>query len=100
MNDDELITLMKEPFAAVHMTMPLDQVVRHGRAVRTRRRQPLPGRRRSCTPQPVSVSTGRPVGKMTRPGGGRAKPFRAWCLPPLRQPPGRCCGSRRPARSR
>ena len=38
MNDDELITLMKEPFAGVRMTMPLDQVVRHGRAVRTRRR--------------------------------------------------------------
>lgn len=39
MNDDKLTTLLKEPFADVHMTMPLDQVVRHGRAVRTRRRR-------------------------------------------------------------
>jgi hypothetical protein len=39
MNDDKLTTLMKEPFADVHMTMPLDQVVRRGRAVRTRRRR-------------------------------------------------------------
>lgn len=39
MNEDELIALMKEPFADVHMTMPLDQVVRHGGAVRARRRR-------------------------------------------------------------
>lgn len=39
MNDDELITLVKEPFADVHMTMPLDQMVRCGRAVRARRRR-------------------------------------------------------------
>lgn len=39
MNDEELITLMKEPFADVRMTMPLDQVMRHGRAVRARRRR-------------------------------------------------------------
>jgi hypothetical protein len=39
MNDDKLTTLLKEPFADVHMTMPLGQVVRHGRAVRTRRRR-------------------------------------------------------------
>jgi hypothetical protein len=38
MNDDELTTLVKEPFADVHMTMPLDQVARRGRAVRTHRR--------------------------------------------------------------
>ena len=39
MNDDELITLMKEPFADVHMTIPADEVIRHGRTVRTRRRR-------------------------------------------------------------
>jgi hypothetical protein len=39
MNDDKLTTLMKESFAGVHMTMPPDQVVRRGRAVRTRRRR-------------------------------------------------------------
>jgi hypothetical protein len=38
MNDNELITLMKEPFADVHMTVPPDEVIRHGRAVRSRRR--------------------------------------------------------------
>ena len=39
MNDDELITLMKEPLADVHMTMPLDEVVRHGRVVQARQRR-------------------------------------------------------------
>jgi len=38
MNDDKLTTLLNEPFPDVHMTMPLDQVRRRGRAVRTRRR--------------------------------------------------------------
>jgi hypothetical protein len=38
MNDDELITLMKAPFADVHMTMPTDQVIRHGRRLRGHRR--------------------------------------------------------------
>jgi hypothetical protein len=38
MNDDKLPTLLKEPLAAVHMTLPLDQVVRRGRAVRNHRR--------------------------------------------------------------
>jgi hypothetical protein len=39
MNDDKLTALIKEPFAGAHMTMPLDEVVRRGRAVRTRRRR-------------------------------------------------------------
>jgi hypothetical protein len=39
MNDDKLTTLLREPFADAHMTTPLDQVVRRGRAVRTRRRR-------------------------------------------------------------
>jgi hypothetical protein len=39
MNDDELIMLMKEPFAGVHMTMPADEVIRRGRTLRTRRRR-------------------------------------------------------------
>jgi hypothetical protein len=39
MNDDELITRMKEPLSDVHMTTPLDEVVRHGRSVRARRRR-------------------------------------------------------------
>jgi hypothetical protein len=39
MNDNKLTALLKEPFADVHMRMPLDQVVRRGRAVQTRRRR-------------------------------------------------------------
>jgi hypothetical protein len=39
MNDDDLITLIKEPLAGVRMTVPLNQVTRRGRAVRTRRRR-------------------------------------------------------------
>jgi hypothetical protein len=37
MNDEDLITLLKEPLAGVRMTVPLDQVTRRGRTVRTRR---------------------------------------------------------------
>jgi hypothetical protein len=37
MNDEDLITLLKEPLAGVRVTVPLDQVTRRGRAVRTRR---------------------------------------------------------------
>jgi len=36
-NDDDLITLMKEPLAGVRMTVALDQVTHRGRAIRTRR---------------------------------------------------------------
>jgi hypothetical protein len=39
MNDDNLAGRLREPFADVHMTTPLDQVIRRGRAVRTRRRR-------------------------------------------------------------
>jgi hypothetical protein len=40
MNDDELITLMRESFTVVHTTTPIEQIVSRGRAVRTRRRIP------------------------------------------------------------
>jgi len=40
MNDDSLITTVREPFTAVHMDTPVEQIVRRGRAVRTRRRIP------------------------------------------------------------
>jgi hypothetical protein len=39
MNDDELSTLVKEPFADVRMTVTLDDVVRRGRTLRHRRRR-------------------------------------------------------------
>jgi hypothetical protein len=40
MNDDKLMTTIKEPFAGVRLDVPVEQVVRRGRAVRTRRRLP------------------------------------------------------------
>lgn len=39
MTDDKLTTLLREPFADARMTTPLEQVVRRGRALRTRRRR-------------------------------------------------------------
>src|SRR5271170_1205737 len=38
MNDDTLMTAVREPFTAVHMDIPVEQIVRRGRAVRARRR--------------------------------------------------------------
>jgi hypothetical protein len=38
MNDDTLMTAVREPFTAVHMDTPVEQIVRRGRAVRARRR--------------------------------------------------------------
>ena len=38
MNDDTLMTAVREPFTAVHMDTPVEQIVRRGRAVRVRRR--------------------------------------------------------------
>ena len=40
MNDDELITLVRESFTDVHMTTPVEQIASRGRAVRARRRIP------------------------------------------------------------
>ncbi|MGH3422226.1 MAG: hypothetical protein ACRDOD_21845 [Streptosporangiaceae bacterium] len=40
MNDEELITLVREQRTAVPMTTPVDDIISRGRAVRTRRRIP------------------------------------------------------------
>lgn len=40
MNDDELTTAVRESVADVHTATPVDQIVRRGRAMRTRRRVP------------------------------------------------------------
>jgi hypothetical protein len=40
MNDNEVITAVKEPFVGVHMTASLDTIVRRGRVLRRRRRLP------------------------------------------------------------
>jgi hypothetical protein len=38
MNDDELLTVVREQRAKVAMTVPVEQIIRRGRAVRSRRR--------------------------------------------------------------
>lgn len=40
MNDDQLITAVREPFTAVHSTTPVEQIVSRSRAIRARRRIP------------------------------------------------------------
>jgi hypothetical protein len=40
MNDDELITAVKESVTGVHMDIPVQQIVRRSRAIRARRRIP------------------------------------------------------------
>ncbi len=40
MNDDELITAVKESVTGVHMDIPAGQIVSRGRAIRARRRIP------------------------------------------------------------
>ena len=45
MNDDEVITAVRELRGKVHSHTPLEQIISRGRAVRTRRRVPGPGRR-------------------------------------------------------
>ncbi|HEY6278898.1 MAG TPA: hypothetical protein VIX86_21505 [Streptosporangiaceae bacterium] len=40
MNDQELLTLVRESFTGVHTTTPLEQIVPRGRSVRARRRIP------------------------------------------------------------
>lgn len=40
MNDDKLMTTVKEPFAGVRMDTPVEQIMSRGRAVRARRRIP------------------------------------------------------------
>jgi hypothetical protein len=41
MNDDELITAVKESVTDVHMNIPAEQIVSRSRAIRTRRRLPV-----------------------------------------------------------
>lgn len=41
MNDDDLITMVRESFTDLHGTTPVEQIVRRGRAIRTWRRIPV-----------------------------------------------------------
>ena len=41
MNDDELMTIVKESFTRMHTATPVDQILRRGHAVRVRRRLPI-----------------------------------------------------------
>lgn len=53
MNDDELLTAVREQRTKVPMTVPVEQVIRRGRAVRARRR--IPGLAAVLTVVAVSV---------------------------------------------
>jgi hypothetical protein len=41
MNDDDLITLVRQSFTHIHTATPVEQILRRGHAVRTRRRIPV-----------------------------------------------------------
>jgi len=68
-NDDDLITLMKQPLDGVHMTLPLDQVTRRGRAVRTRRH-----RQHGLTGAAVLAASAITAAALLVPGGHPAAP--------------------------
>jgi hypothetical protein len=40
MNDDDLMTAVRNSFTSVHVTTPVEQITRRGRALRARRRIP------------------------------------------------------------
>ncbi len=54
MNDDDLMTAVRNSFTSVHVTPPVEQITRRGRALRARRRSARrgsrSGTRRDLTP--------------------------------------------------
>lgn len=71
MNDDDLITLVRESFADLHATTPVEQVQRRGHAARARRRIPvLAGALAVAAGAALAVTTLLPGGHQpTRPPG-------------------------------
>jgi hypothetical protein len=68
MNDDTLMTAVREPFTAVHMDTPVEQIVRRGRAVRARRRiLGLAGAAAMAAGATVAVTALLPVGHPAAP---------------------------------
>jgi hypothetical protein len=77
MNDDELVTLMRQQRAKVLMTLPVEEIVRRGRAVRARRRiRRLAGALAVAAGAAVAVT-------VLAPGQGTARPsvrLAAWTV--------------------
>jgi hypothetical protein len=64
MNDDELMTAVKEPFSAVEMSIPVDTVIRRGRVLRRRKRLPaLAAAAAAAAAVIATVPAGHPVGQ-------------------------------------
>jgi hypothetical protein len=69
MNDDELITVLREQRGTVTMTTPLEQIISRGRAVRARRRVPgVAGAVGAAATAAVAVSVALPA---SHPASGR-----------------------------
>ena len=89
MNDDDLITTVRESFAHIHTATQVEQILRHGRAVRARRRIPvLTGAAAAMAGAALAVTTLLPGG---HPPGSRPAPqstvqLAAWTV--TRQPDG------------
>lgn len=72
MNDNELITAVRESVAGVHTATPVAQVISRGRAVRTRRRIPgVAGTLAVAAGTALAVTTLLPSGHPGRPGSGQ-----------------------------
>jgi hypothetical protein len=73
MNDDDLITAVRESFTDVHSTTPAAQIVKRGRAVRARHRVPgVAAAVGAAAAAAVAVSVALPAShpSASRPGGG------------------------------
>ena len=82
MNDDDLITAVRESFTDVHSTTPAAQIVKRGRAVRARRRVPgVAAAVGAAAAAAVAVSVALPASHpaASRPGGRAPGGQQSWC---------------------
>jgi hypothetical protein len=71
MNDDELITAVRESVTGVHMNIPADQIVSRSRAIRARRRIPgLAGALAAATAAALAVTALLPASHQASPQPG------------------------------
>ena len=83
MNDDDLITLVRESFTGLHAATPVGQILRRGHAVRTRRRIPvLTGALAVAAGAALAVTTLLPGGHQPspRPSPRPAAQLAAWTV--------------------
>jgi len=85
MNDEELMTMVKDSFAEVRADTPLTAIERRGRAVRARRRRGLAGAAAAAAAVLVVVLTQQP-GTGTRPSPAPGTRLAAWTV--TEKPPG------------